>query len=79
MKLGFAMTLCAIDQLNLLKQKLLRMQALGSILEALGPLYGEIHYSNSKIQGYKTGNQKVTSTRWKSENSLTTLTNLAIY
>ncbi|CAK3455890.1 conserved hypothetical protein [Vibrio crassostreae] len=53
MKLGFAMTLCVIDQLNLLKQVLLRMQALGSIPEALGPSYGEIHsfkLQNTRLQ-----------------------------
>ncbi|CAK3407065.1 hypothetical protein VCR4J5_1510002 [Vibrio crassostreae] len=58
MKLGFAQE-CAIDQLNLLKQVLLRMQALGSILEALGPSYGEIHsfkLQNTRLQ--KRVNQK---------------------
>ena len=62
MKLGFAKTLCAIDQLNSLKQVLLRMQALGSILEALGPSYGEIHsfeLQNTRLQKrvVKRGNQ----------------------
>ncbi|CDT69542.1 hypothetical protein VCR12J2_1380314 [Vibrio coralliirubri] len=56
--LGFAQE-CAFDQLNLLKQVLLRMQALGSIPKALGPSYGEIHsfkLQNTRLQ--KTGSQK---------------------